>query len=133
MTKESSRLQRVSQEIKKEIAIILQREIQDPRVVMATVSGVEVSRDITYVKVFVTFLNDNSLEQTQNGIRALQAATGFIRTLLGKAMCLRVVPELKFIYDKSLVEGIRISNLVSRVLNNNRLGRVAQARKQMKN
>ncbi|AEI74941.1 Ribosome-binding factor A [Candidatus Moranella endobia PCVAL] len=125
MKKESSRLQRVSQEIKKEIAIILQREIKDPRVVMATVSGVEVSRDLAYVKVFVTFLNDNSLEQAQTGIRALQAATGFIRSMLGKAMCLRVVPELKFVYDKSLVEGIRISNLVSRVsriLNNHRLG-----------
>ncbi len=57
MAKEFSRSQRVSQEMQKEIALILQREIKDPRVGMATVSGIELSRDLAYAKVFVTFLN----------------------------------------------------------------------------
>lgn len=57
MAKEFSRGQRVAQEMQKEIAIILQREVKDPRVGMATVSGVEVSRDLAYAKVYVTFLN----------------------------------------------------------------------------
>ena len=116
MAREFSRTQRVSQEMQKEIAIILQREVKDPRVGMATVSGVEVSRDLAYAKVFVTFLNDNELEQVKIGIKALQDASGFIRVLLGKAMRLRVVPELTFAYDNSLVEGMRMSNLVTNVL-----------------
>ncbi|NDL61392.1 30S ribosome-binding factor RbfA [Acerihabitans arboris] len=123
MAKEYSRTQRVAQEMQKEIAIILQREIKDPRVGMATVSSVEVSRDLAYAKVFVTFLNDNEPQQIKIGITALQDASGFIRSLLGKAMRLRVVPELTFSYDSSLVEGMRMSNLVSQVVQNDRARR----------
>ncbi|CNH81596.1 ribosome-binding factor A [Yersinia thracica] len=122
MAKEFSRSQRVSQEMQKEIALILQREIKDPRVGMATVSGIELSRDLAYAKVFVTFLNvltDNASPDTvKNGIKALQDASGYIRTLLGKAMRLRIVPELTFAYDNSLIEGMRMSNLVTNVIKN---------------
>ncbi|MBN3216656.1 30S ribosome-binding factor RbfA [Pectobacterium polaris] len=118
MAKEFSRTQRVAQEMQKEIAIIIQREVKDPRIGMATVSGVEVSRDLAYAKVFVTFLNDNEPEQVQIAIKALQDASGFIRTLVGKAMRLRVVPALTFSYDNSLVEGMRMSNLVTNVVRN---------------
>lgn len=122
MAKEFSRSQRVSQEMQKEIALILQREIKDPRVGIATVSGIELSRDLAYAKVFVTFLNvltDNADPDTvKNGIKALQDASGYIRTLLGKAMRLRIVPELTFAYDNSLIEGMRMSNLVSNVIKN---------------
>ncbi|EMH7334512.1 MULTISPECIES: 30S ribosome-binding factor RbfA [Serratia] len=122
MAKEFSRGQRVAQEMQKEIAVILQREVKDPRVGMATVSGVEVSRDLAYAKVYVTFLNvlteNHDPDLVTNGIKALQDASGYIRTLLGKAMRLRVVPELTFAYDNSLVEGMRMSNLVTNVVKN---------------
>ncbi len=102
---------------KKEIAIILQREIKDPRLgMMTTVSGVEMSRDLAYAKVYVTFLNDKDEAAVKAGIKALQEASGFIRSLLGKAMRLRIVPELTFFYDNSLVEGMRMSNLVTSVV-----------------
>ncbi|EMQ4858351.1 30S ribosome-binding factor RbfA [Morganella morganii] len=120
MAREFSRTQRVSQEIQKEIAIILQREIKDPRVGMATVSGVDLSRDMAYATVFVTFLNfmdeDQNSEQVKLGIRVLNDISGYIRSLLGKEMRLRIIPELKFEYDSSLVEGMRMSNLVSDVI-----------------
>ncbi len=119
MAKEFGRPQRVSQELQKEIAIILQREIKDPRLgMMVTVSGVEVSRDLAYAKVFVTFLNDQDEEAVKNGLKALKEASGYIRILLGKAMRLRIVPELTFFYDNSLIEGMRMSNLVSNVIKN---------------
>ncbi|WP_435952031.1 30S ribosome-binding factor RbfA [Dryocola sp. BD626] len=119
MAKEFGRPQRVSQELQKEIAIILQREIKDPRLgMMTTVSGVEVSRDLAYAKVFVTFLNDKDEAAVKEGIKVLQDASGYIRSLLGKAMRLRIVPELTFFYDNSLVEGMRMSNLVSNVIRN---------------
>ncbi|WP_159566048.1 30S ribosome-binding factor RbfA [Budvicia diplopodorum] len=118
MAREFSRTQRVAQEMQKEIAMILQREVKDPRIGMATVSGVEVSRDLAYAKVFVTFLNDGDEESVKGGLKALLDASGFIRSLLGKAMRLRVVPELTFAYDNSLVEGMRMSNLVTNVVRN---------------
>ncbi len=119
MAKEFGRPQRVSQELQKEIAMILQREIKDPRLgMMVTVSGVEVSRDLAYAKVFVTFLNDQDEDAVKQGLKALKEASGYIRILLGKAMRLRIVPELTFLYDNSLVEGMRMSNLVTSVVKN---------------
>ena len=77
MAKEFGRPQRVAQEMQKEIAIILQREIKDPRLgMMTTVSGVEMSRDLAYAKVFVTFLNDKDEAAVKAGIKALQEADG---------------------------------------------------------
>lgn len=114
MDKEYSRTKRVAQEMQKEIAIIMQREIKDPRVGMMTVSGIKVSRDLVYAKVFVSFIKEKTHENVKTGVRALQDASGFIRGLLGKAMRLRVVPSLTFTYDNSLMEGMRISNLLKR-------------------
>ncbi|MBS6727635.1 MAG: 30S ribosome-binding factor RbfA, partial [Haemophilus parainfluenzae] len=59
MAREFKRSDRVAQELQKEIAIILQREVKDPRIGMVTVSDVEVSSDLAYAKVFVTFLFDH--------------------------------------------------------------------------
>lgn len=116
MAREFKRSDRVAQEIQKEIAVILQREVKDPRIGMVTVSDVEVSRDLAYAKIFVTFLFDNDQEVIAQGMKGLEKASPYIRTLVGKAMRLRIVPELRFIYDESLVEGMRMSNLVSNVI-----------------
>lgn len=119
MAKSFSRPQRVGNELQKEIAIILQREMKDPRLGgMVTVSEVEISRDLSYAKVFVTFLNDKDPEAVTQGLKVLNDATGYIRSLVGKEMQLRIIPELKFVYDESLVEGMRMSNLVSEVIHN---------------
>ncbi len=122
MPKEFSRSQRVAQEIKKKIAIILQRNIKDPRIKMVTVSSVEISSDLTYAKVYVTFLdilvNNNDIAFVIEGMKILQDTAGYIRTILGKTMRLRVVPHLTFSYDNSLREGMRISHLVSNALIN---------------
>ncbi|KMK51768.1 ribosome-binding factor A [[Actinobacillus] muris] len=116
MAREFSRADRVAQELQKEIAVILQREVKDPRIGMVTVSDVEISRDLAYAKVFVTFLFDNDEQAVERGLEGLNKAAGYIRTLVGKAMRLRIVPELRFVYDQSLVEGMRMSNLVTNVV-----------------
>ncbi len=124
MSKEFSRSRRVAQQMQREVAVILQREVKDPRVGMVTVSDVEMSRDLQHAKIFVTFLNIED-EQIATGIKALNDASGYIRILLGKAMQLRVVPELRFAYDKTLVEGMRISNLVSNTVRDDQRRHVA--------
>ena len=116
MSREFKRSDRVAQELQKEVAVSLQREVKDPRIGMVTVSDVEVSRDLAYAKIFVTFLFDNDQEAIVQGMKGLEKASPYIRSLVGKVMRLRIVPELRFIYDESLVEGMRMSNLVSNVI-----------------
>ncbi|MGQ9444786.1 30S ribosome-binding factor RbfA [[Pasteurella] aerogenes] len=116
MGREFKRSDRVAQELQKEVAIILQREVKDPRIGMVTVSDVEVSSDLAYAKVFVTFLFDHDEQAIENGMKGLEKASPYIRSLVAKAMRLRIVPELRFIYDQSLVEGMRMSNLVTHVV-----------------
>ncbi len=117
MAREFSRTRRVGQQIQREIALILQREVKDPRIGMVTVSDVEVSRDLNYAKVYVTFLQlENDAERIKEGLQGLTEAAGYIRSLLGSAMRLRVVPELRFFYDQTLVEGMRLSNLVTNTI-----------------
>ncbi|MEI5639240.1 MULTISPECIES: 30S ribosome-binding factor RbfA [unclassified Pseudoalteromonas] len=114
--REFSRTDRVAQQIQKEIAVILQREIKDPRLGMVTVSAVEVSRDLSYAKVFITVLNTSDEDKTKQSAAILNEATGYIRSLLGKRIRARIMPELKFVIDNSLMEGMRISNLVDSVI-----------------
>ena len=117
MAREFSRTRRVGQQIQREIALILQREVKDPRIGMVTVSDVEVSRDLNYAKIYVTFLQlENDAERIKEGLQGLTEAAGYIRSLLGSAMRLRVVPELRFYYDQTLVEGMRLSNLVTNTI-----------------
>ena len=113
MSKEFSRVDRLSQHMKKEMAVILQREIKDPRLhTMITVSDVEVSRDLSHAKVFVTFLGlaDDKVEEH---LKILNDAAGFVRSLIGKRIQTRIVPHIRFAFDESLNEGIRMANLVS--------------------
>ena len=111
MGKEFSRSDRFSQQLQREVAQILQREIKDPRVVMPTVSDVEVSKDLAYAKVFVTFLNGDE-DSIKQALKVLNEANGYIRTLLGKRLKARITPNLRFEFDPSLSEGIRMAKLV---------------------
>ncbi|MCO4836647.1 MAG: 30S ribosome-binding factor RbfA [Oceanospirillaceae bacterium] len=113
MAQEYSRTQRVADQIQRELASLIQREVKDPRVGMATVSAVEVSRDLSHAKVFVTIFNGSEDEQEiVESIKALNSAAGFLRSQLGQRMKLRIVPTLRFHYDDSLSRGNYLSNLI---------------------
>ncbi|MDW6003071.1 30S ribosome-binding factor RbfA [Vibrio mangrovi] len=115
MAKDFSRTQRVSQQLQKELAMILQREIRDSRLGMVTISEVKVSRDLAYAKVYVSFLCVG--EQTpESCLNALKEHEAHIRMMLGKRIRLRLTPEVRFVYDDTLVEGMRMSNLVSQAV-----------------
>jgi ribosome-binding factor A len=115
MAREFARTDRVGQQIQKEVALIIQREIKDPRLAMVTVSGVEVTRDLAYAKVFVTFF-ENDEQVIKDSIKVLSEAAGFIRSLLGKRLRARIMPQLRFEYDQSLIEGVRMSSLVDKAI-----------------
>ena len=116
MSKEFSRTQRVSQQLQKELAVMLQREVRDSRIGMVTISDVEVSRDLAYAKVFVTFFCVGD-QTPESSLAALKEHEPSLRMMLGKRIRLRLTPEIRFNYDNTLVEGMRMSNLVTDVVN----------------
>ena len=121
MAREFSRTDRVGQQVHKEVASILQNEVKHriPELIMVTVSGVEVSRDLAHAKIFVTFY-DNDDKVVEANLKQLQEQKGMVRSLLAKRLRMRSVPAIHFFRDASLTEGIRISNLVSQTIANDK-------------
>lgn len=114
MPKEFSRTKRVAAQVQRELAQLIQFELKDPRVGLVTVSAVELSRDLSYAKVYVTvFSVDNNVEETLEG---LNKAAGFLRRELGKRLSIRVTPELKFLYDASVEKGANLSALIDKAI-----------------
>jgi ribosome-binding factor A len=111
MAREFSRTRRIEEQIQKELASIIQYELKDPRVNWVTISGVEVSRDISHATIFYTVLGqDERSPETEKG---LEKATGFMRRELGKRVTLRSIPQLHFKFDESLTKGDRMTSLIN--------------------
>ncbi|OWZ84277.1 30S ribosome-binding factor RbfA [Natranaerobius trueperi] len=111
-----SRRERIQGEIKKIISDILQREIKDPSVGFVTVTSVELSGDLRHAKVFVSIFDDK--EKQAESLHALEKATGFVRSELGKRIRLRHVPELVFKFDESIEHGDHINKLLKQLHEN---------------
>ncbi|MDY7219489.1 30S ribosome-binding factor RbfA [Denitrificimonas sp. JX-1] len=116
MAKQYSRTQRIGDQIQRELATMIPREVKDPRLGFITVTGVDVSRDIGHAKIFVTVMGDNSPEMIKDNLSVLNDAAGYLRMLLGKAMKLRSVPALHFHYDESITRGAYLSALIEKAV-----------------
>ena len=100
------RIDRITEDIKRELVLIL-REVMDPRVSeMLTIVKVDVSSDLSYCKVYVSDVS--GIETAKESVKGLKAASGFIRRRLGSSLRLRKVPELKFIADDSIEKGFEL-------------------------
>jgi len=114
MSKDYSRALRIADQIQRDLAELIRNELKDQRVGMITITGVEVSQDYGHAKVYYTTLGsaeDKFL--TENG---LQHAAVFLRSQLSHRLRLRVVPILHFIYDKSIEQGIHLSQLIDKAV-----------------
>ena len=109
----SLRPSRVAEEIKKEVSVVIPREIKDPSLGFVTVTGVEVTNDLRYAKIFVSILGGD--EDEARSLSALNSAKGLVRSEIGKRIRLRFTPEITFVIDKSLDKGARINELLSQV------------------
>ena len=110
MAKDFSRTRRIGEQMQRELAILIQKEIQDPRLGMVTVSAVEVSRDLSHAKVFITVLNEK--QNVQTSLDILNRAGGFLRHELGRRMTVRTIPALHFISDESMLRGNELARLI---------------------
>jgi ribosome-binding factor A len=107
------RTERVSDQIRMEIADILMRRVKDPRVGFVTVTAVDVTADLKQAWVYVTVLQQGAQEAATLG--ALSRAEWFIRGELGRRLTLRYVPALKFVKDTSIDRVTRVLNLLDEV------------------
>ena len=111
MPKEFNRTRRINEQMQRELAQLIQQELKDPRLGMVTVSAVEVTRDLSLARVFVSVLGKDE-GQMEEVLAILDRAGGFLRHELGQRMKLRNMPRLRFQYDKSITEGNRLSSLI---------------------
>lgn len=117
MAKDYSRTQRIGDQMQRELASLIQREIKDPRLALVTITAVEVSRDLSHAKVFITIMGkDDDEDAVKGNLRILNDAVGFLRMQLGKAMKLRTVPQLHFSYDASVRRGVELASLIERAV-----------------
>lgn len=114
MAKEYSRTQRVADYLQRELATLIQREVRDPRVGMINITGVNVSRDLGYAKVYYTELNSESREEASESTEVLNKAAGFLRSQLSRDSSMRRLPQLRFYFDNSVGDGRHMEDLIRR-------------------
>ncbi|MCK5120749.1 MAG: 30S ribosome-binding factor RbfA [Methylococcales bacterium] len=112
MAKEYGRSERVSSQMQKELAFVLQREIEDPRLGFVTVNEVVVSKDLAIAKIYVTVLNGDD-QAKATSVKALNELAPMIRHQVAKRMRLRHISDFKFYYDNSFDTGMRVAELLS--------------------
>ena len=108
----SVKIERLNDQFQKEISIILQTEIKDQNIRFVTITGCEITNDLSFCKVYFTVLNEGYKSIT---LDALKKASSFIRGELSKRIEIRHTPELKFIYDDSIEYGNKIEKIIEKI------------------
>lgn len=115
MAREFSRTQRISDQVQKDLAQLIQREIKDPRMGMVTISYVKIAKDLGYADIYITVMalggKDEATAVTES-LKILNSASGFLRGQLSSKIKLRVMPQLRFHFDESVDRGRRINDLI---------------------
>ena len=105
------RQERLAEQIKEEVSMIIAGEVEDPRVGTVTVTDARLTPDLRYAKIYVTVLG--SEQEIDESLAALKHAAGFIRTQLGAVLRMRRTPELHFVYDNTTESATRIEKILS--------------------
>ena len=106
------RIERLNHTYQEEISMIIMQEIKDEEIKFVTITGVDVTSDLSFAKVYYTVLDDEKRESTQ---LALDKAAPFIRKNLAERIEIRHTPELRFIYDKTEEYGSHIDKLINKI------------------
>jgi ribosome-binding factor A len=115
-----SRAGRVADQIQRDLAYLIQREVKDPRLARTTVSAVRVSKDFATADIYVTFLGVESADEVKPLLAALNKAAGFLRSQLAKGLSLRTVPSLRFHFDTLLEQSLKLSAMIEQAVRQDR-------------
>jgi ribosome-binding factor A len=107
------RTDRLNEQLRQEISILVRDEVRDPRVGMVTITAVETSPELDHARVFINTLGDE--DEKSAAVEGLRSASSFIRTQLSRRLHIRRVPELHFQIDRVLEEAGRIEALLREV------------------
>jgi ribosome-binding factor A len=112
---QGSRPDRVGEEIRQEIGLLLSREVRDPGIGFVTITRVKVSPDLQLARVYYTTLGDERAKKDTR--RALERVKPFLRRQIGSRMRLRRVPELAFEFDLSVEHQDRVEQILLEIAN----------------
>jgi ribosome-binding factor A len=112
-----SRADRVSGLIQEVLSELLKKKIRDPRLAMATITSVKLSRDLKLARIYFTIYGDS--EKSEAAAQGFKSALGFIKRNLARRLGLRYMPELKFFYDESFEYGSHIDQLLEKIATEN--------------
>ena len=110
MAREFSRNQRLGAQMQRLLSELLRFETKDPGLADVSLTGVELSRDLSVAKIYFSLLNPD--DDPQPALDGLQRAAGFLRSKLGASLTVRHVPELRFVHDNSIAQAAAISQLI---------------------
>ena len=108
----SIKIEKLNHIYQEEISMILMREVKDEEIKFVTITGVEVTSDLSYAKVYYTVFDPSRREETK---RALDKASPFIRRMLASRVEVRHTPEIQFVYDTSIQYGEHIDALIDKI------------------
>ena len=108
----SVKLDRLEHKFAIEISTIIREEIKDERVSFVTITGVSITNDLSFAKVYVTVLNDSEKDIV---LKTLNGASKFIERELCKRVDIRKMPEVRFVYDESIEYGNNIENIIESI------------------
>ncbi len=111
MPREFPRTRRVGEQLRRDLARLIRDEIDDRRMVMVSITAVEVTRDFAHAKVFVTYLGSEDDRKAAMDVLGQHAAP--LRARLGRELRIRTIPRLAFVYDESVERGARLSSLIA--------------------
>ena len=106
--KSPSRGIRVSDQIQRDLAELISRELRDPRIGFVTLTGVDITPDYAYATVHFSLMQGDPDQSAQ----ALNEAAGYLRNLLFKRLTIHTVPTLRFKHDMSVERGAELSQLI---------------------
>ena len=113
MKKNTNRMNKVDEELKKEISNIISLELKNPHLTgLVSVNKVKTSPDLKFARVYVTMINEKDKKEN---LRVLKQSSGFIRSLIAKRVNMRYTPELVFEFDDSIEYGARIDEIINKI------------------
>ncbi len=114
MNKNSNRLGRIDEELKKEISNIISYDLKNPNITgLISVTKAKITPDLKYAQIYVSILNSKDTKET---LSALKKSSGFVRTEVAKRINLRITPEIIFVLDDSIEYGERIDKILKEIL-----------------
>ena len=116
MPKDFNRADRVADSVQRSLAQMIPQEIRDPRLGMVNINTVEVTKDLSYAKVYVTYVGQEDAAACKVSTGILNGAANHLRTRLSREVSLRITPRLQFIYDESSVRSQALRQLIDRAV-----------------